>query len=132
VSAGAREWRRRVEAAASRVRAGLPDRELSYLRTGMRPLDAFHAAYAEARMRGVPADVLARAGRGHPAGERMVDPVEVEVHADGSVHLENGRHRLAAARAAGAREILARVREYGPRGGLLRERVVLMRIAEGP
>lgn len=44
---------------------------------------------------------------------------QIQIEADGSAHLINGRHRLTVAREVGLRQIVARVRRYGPRGGLL-------------
>jgi hypothetical protein len=47
-------------------------------------------------------------------------PVLVGVHAGGRVEVIDGRHRLTAAKRAGAKSIRAKVIVYGPRGGIVR------------
>jgi hypothetical protein len=47
-------------------------------------------------------------------------PVLVGVHAGGRVEVIDGRHRLTAAKRAGAKSIRAKVVVYGPRGGIVR------------
>jgi hypothetical protein len=51
----------------------------------------------------------------------LVKPVVVGVHAGGRVELIDGRHRLQAAKEAGATHIAADVIVYGPRGGVVKK-----------
>ena len=53
---------------------------------------------------------------------------QITIEPDGSVHLTNGRHRLTVAREIGLRQIQARVRKVGKRGGELWEYVGLIRV----
>ena len=53
---------------------------------------------------------------------------QITIEPDGSVHLTNGRHRLTVARELGLRQIQARVRMVGKRGGELWEYVGLIRV----
>jgi hypothetical protein len=94
-----------------------------------RSLDAFHAAYAGAsRSR---ATALAT-GRAVASGNRTPFPA-IHIHLaerrGGGIErtLNDGNHRLAAARAAGATHIRAVVRYY-PRRGNYREREMVIRI----
>jgi hypothetical protein len=54
---------------------------------------------------------------------RPFDPVSVNIEADGQIHLNDGRHRLQAAKEAGADEILAKVRRYDSEGNIVAEEV---------
>jgi hypothetical protein len=90
--------------------------DLGYLRSGMR---AESREYARAQLAGasdVTAAALAR------------DPIVVAVYADGTRALIDGRHRLEAAQAAGARAIRVTARTYGPRGGLRSETTQIYQI----
>lgn len=53
---------------------------------------------------------------------------QITVEADGQVYLSNGRHRVTVARELGLRQIIARVRKVGKRGGLVWEYVGPIRI----
>jgi hypothetical protein len=53
---------------------------------------------------------------------------QITIEADGSVHLSNGRHRLTVARELGLRQIMARIRKVGPRGGVQWEFVGMLRV----
>lgn len=53
---------------------------------------------------------------------------QITIEPDGSVHLTNGRHRLTVARELGLRQIVARIRKVGPRGGVVWEYVGLLRV----
>jgi SPP1 gp7 family putative phage head morphogenesis protein len=86
--------------ALKRALAGLDDAELDYLRGGMRPLDAFHKAYEG--LTPAQANAVSTGVRG------PFDPIKL-LFEDGRWILEDGRHRLAAARAAGATHIRALV-----------------------
>ncbi len=63
-------------------------------------------------------------------------PVRVHVEMDRkgrrTVILNDGRHRMTAAREAGAKSIRAHVVEYGPRGGIRRQWTGPVRIAASP
>jgi ParB-like chromosome segregation protein Spo0J len=48
-------------------------------------------------------------------------PVAVNIESDGQIYLNDGRHRLQAAKEAGANEILARVRRYDADGNIVAE-----------
>lgn len=70
-----------------------------------------------------------RPPQGSVSGQPL-PPVSVHVFpSEGVVALNDGRHRLQAAQEAGARNIRARVRVYGPRGGLIEEREEVLPIA---
>ncbi len=53
---------------------------------------------------------------------------QLTLQPDGSVSLTNGRHRLTVARELGLRQIVARLRKLGPRGGVLWEFVGPIRV----
>lgn len=89
--------------------AHIPDEKLDYLRTGMRNLDAHRSAYAGASQQEI-ADIAA--GRIPTKNGRPFDPIQIESGSmnEGRTHvLNDGRHRLAAAREAGAPAIAATV-----------------------
>lgn len=52
---------------------------------------------------------------------------QIEIESDGA-HVLNGRHRITVARELGLRQIIARVRKFGPRGGLLWEYIGPIRV----
>lgn len=52
---------------------------------------------------------------------------QIQIEADGA-HVVNGRHRITVARELGLRQVIARVRKFGPRGGLLWEYVGPVRV----
>lgn len=84
-----------------------------YLRSGMRDLTFARSHYAG--MSPSEADRYART---------MDYPVRVSVERDARtgrdrVFLTDGRHRMTAAREAGAKRIAAEVTRYGPRGGIV-------------
>ncbi len=101
-----------------------------YLKDGMRDMTAIRGAYA-----GADAD-LAEAiatGKAAPIGSRTgnpLPPITVSVYPDGTT-LTDGRHRMLAAREAGAENIRANVRVYGPRGGVLSETEEVVPIGPG-
>lgn len=53
---------------------------------------------------------------------------QITVEADGKAYLSNGRHRVTVARELGLRQIIARVRGIGPRGGVLWEYIGPIRV----
>lgn len=53
---------------------------------------------------------------------------QITIEADGRAYLSNGRHRLTVARELGLRQIIARVRKVGKRGGLVWEYVGPIRV----
>jgi hypothetical protein len=114
MSKGAGRVGSRAEGASLRrtvSRLGLAN--ASYLRTGMRDLSAARRHYAGTSA--AQAERLAISLR-HPVR------VHIEPGANGKPHviLNDGRHRMTAAREAGATHIRATVVEYGPRGGRIR------------
>lgn len=52
---------------------------------------------------------------------------QIQIESDGA-HVVNGRHRITVARELGLRQIIARVRKFGPRGGLLWEYIGPIRV----
>ena len=66
---------------------------------------------------GMRPESLARVQAERASGQAM-RPIEVAVYHDGQAVLADGRHRLAAAKAAGDQSIAAVVRTYGPNGAL--------------
>jgi SPP1 gp7 family putative phage head morphogenesis protein len=53
---------------------------------------------------------------------------QITIDASGEAYLSNGRHRVTVARELGLRQIVARVRRVGPRGGVLWEYVGPIRV----
>lgn len=53
---------------------------------------------------------------------------QITIEADGTAYLSNGRHRLTVAREIGLRQIIARVRRVGPRGGVQWEYIGPIRV----
>jgi hypothetical protein len=98
----------------------------NYLRDGMRDLSSHRGAYAGATPEEVQA--IARGELPTKNSSQPFKPVRVNVEPDGTVHLADGRHRMTAAREAGATEVLADVNTYGPRGGLLSSERTLVSI----
>lgn len=110
--------------AAARLGArGIRDADLDYLRSGMRSLQPFREAFAAARAAGISPTKVATTGQ-YPGGR--FPPVRIDVDHSGKQYLTDGRHRYAAAREAGAKRIQAVVREYGPRGGIRSEKLVIV------
>jgi len=60
---------------------------------------------------------------GSPMEGKPFEPVSVNVESDGQIHLNDGRHRLQAAKEAGAKEIVAKVRRYDAEGNMVSEQV---------
>lgn len=113
----------RVSAAVRLQSSGLRDADLGYLRTGMRPMTPFRDAYASAKNAGIGPTRVAATGV-YPGGK--FPPIRVNVDSNGNQELADGRHRYLAAREAGAKAIRARVVEYGPRGSVRSDRVVVL------
>jgi len=101
---------RRPEALQDLSSGRIPNHALDYLREGMRRLDTFRSAFE-----GRNANAVATGRAATDQGTRF-DPIKVtaEVALDGTAHyvLTDGRHRLAAAREAGATEIRAEIRVH--------------------
>lgn len=108
----------------ARLKRGVRDAELDYLRTGMRDLGSHRAAYA-----GKTAAQVERIAAGKVKTDQgwRFNPIKVEVY-KGRFILTDGRHRLTAAREAGARRILADVTVAGPRGGVKATRRMLIKV----
>jgi hypothetical protein len=102
----------RVARDALQVTRGIAEADLKFLRSGYRPKLQIYG--------GVPrqsVDAVAT-GRLNPPGSRQpLPPITIGAY-PGEFHLIDGRHRLEAAQNAGATRILAKIRVYGPRGGL--------------
>lgn len=96
-----------------------------YLRSGMRDL-----TFARSHYQGMSARAADRHAR------NLSHPIRIHVAVDRNgkrtVHLNDGRHRMTAAREAGAKSIRAHVVEYGPRGGRLRSWTGPVRLAASP
>lgn len=98
----------------------------SYLRTGMRPASLDYA-------RGLYSGATAEEAQG--LATSLKEPIRIHVEPgaeEGSFdfHLNDGRHRLQAAREAGAMHIKARVVQYGPRGGKLSDQIMTVKIGK--
>jgi len=91
------------------IEAGLADAQLSYLREGMRDLTAISSAYAGATAAEV--DLIAT-GQSRTKTGQAFEPIRISAE-PGYLELTDGRHRMAAARAAGATRILARIKTPG-------------------
>lgn len=82
----------------------------NYLRSGMRDLTFARSIYSGMTPR--QADAHAR---------KLAYPVKISIYPDRgrqTVSLNDGRHRMTAAREAGAKYIRATITQYGPRGGV--------------
>jgi SPP1 gp7 family putative phage head morphogenesis protein len=90
---------------------GVSDAQLAYLREGMRDLTAITSAYAGATAAEV--DLIAT-GQSRTKTGQAFEPIVISVE-PGYMELTDGRHRMAAARAAGATRILARIKTPGGR-----------------
>jgi hypothetical protein len=101
------ELRRKAQRQIRRV--GVSGAE--FLRSGMRRESLAYARKAYAGKSASEAQRIATS---------LAKPITVGVHHGGRIELIDGRHRMQAAKAAGATKILARVRVYGKRGGLLK------------
>ena len=110
--------------------------EAEYLREGFRPLDTIRRAFAGATADEATAIATGKAGvRGGVAlrpgeVERLLDPIRVNIDADGTVHVVDGRHRMVAAIEAGATEIRAHVRRYDDNAELIWQGVTSLPIAK--
>jgi SPP1 gp7 family putative phage head morphogenesis protein len=90
---------------------GVSDAQLAYLREGMRDLTVITSAYVGA----TPAEVdLIATGQTRTQTGQAFEPIVISVE-PGYMELTDGRHRMAAARAAGATRILARIKTPGGR-----------------
>ena len=89
----------------SRLLSGLvPDREWEYLRAGTRSLDNHLSGYRGATPEEV--DAIAQGKRRTMSSAQPFDPIRLDLEPN-MVVLTDGRHRLQAARMAGAKRILA-------------------------
>lgn len=92
-----------------------------YLRTGMRDHSLQYARQAYA-------------GGGNPTviASTLSEPIKLHVQYEGRhgvrVLLNDGRHRMTAAKEAGATHIKAIIREFGPRGGERRRWVGVVKL----
>ncbi len=99
-------------------RMGLANTE--YLRSGMRDMTQHRGAYegaSKAEVQRIAAGAAPSKNDGKPFA-----PVRVSIEPDQGkriVVLQDGRHRMTAAREAGATHVLAEVTQRGPRGGVV-------------
>lgn len=101
---------------------GIRDGDLQFRRGGSASTSLYcHKAFNDARVLGISPTELAVSGRYF--GE-IVMPIRIAVHADGTIHLVDGRQRYAAAKDAGATSILAEVVLYDLAGDVVAERLV--------
>jgi hypothetical protein len=135
---GAYAQERAVKAEIKALRAAIAPPEVNaleggvenfdYARDGMRDMTNHRGGYAGATPE--EAQAIARgemptknSGIKYPDGEEMVGkpfkPVRVHVEADGQIHLNDGRHRLQAAKEAGAKDIAAEIATYDAEGNVL-------------
>lgn len=101
---------------------------LKYLRDGMRDMSSFRKAYANATPEEVNAIALGDlAPKGSVTGKPF-EPISVDVYADGITSLRDGRHRMTAAREAGADRVSAKVRFFDADGNVVREELAPLSI----
>lgn len=107
--------------AMTKLTSGVDEADLSFMRDGYRDkLTAFRGVKPE------DVDSVATGEMPPPGSRNPLPPIEINLHADGQIALKDGRHRLEAAQEAGATRILAKVREYGPRGSVKNEETVVI------
>jgi len=98
--------------AVKALKQGVRDSQLSYLREGMRSLESFLGAYAGATPDEV--ELIATGKMKTKNSSRPFEPIRIDAEPDGKggLHFEvSGRHRLQAAREAGAKNIVVDVHE---------------------
>lgn len=102
-----------------------------YLRDGMRDLEPFRGAYAGADA--AEAELIATGKAAARNTGKRFEPVTVSVFDDGTgqFHLTDGRHRLTAAREAGAQNVAARVQRFDSAGKLVSETDEILPIGPG-
>lgn len=106
---------------------GISDKNI-LLKSGMRDMAPFHAAFDAAKAKGISPTQLASSG--DYFGDGKVRPVEVRVDPKGQAFITDGRHRFSAARDAGAEKILVHVTQEGARGGTVNQRTAVVPIAK--
>ncbi len=114
-------------AAITKLRRGVHDSDLNYLkdRSSFRSLEPFREAFAKAKAAGISPTKVATTGN-YPGGK--FPPIRIDVEHTGKMHLHDGRHRYTSAREAGATQVRAVVRVYGPRGGIRSERPMIVKL----
>jgi hypothetical protein len=101
-----------------------------YARGGMRDLRSFRDAFEGATADEVDAIAMGKAPTKN-RGEAF-KPVEVSAYDDGTIALQDGRHRMTAAAEAGAKNMRAKVRRYDAEGELLEEFETTLPIGPSP
>ena len=105
---------------------GVKDSELGYdqknIHSGMAP---FHKTFSDAKVLGISPTELAVSGRYFGA---EVLPIKIRISYDGVIRLLDGRHRLLAAKMAGASHILADVSLTDRDGEIVLERQNAVRL----
>lgn len=89
--------------------------QLEFQRDGMRDMSIFRENYQRAARAGLTPTEFASQGK---YGSQTL-PIRINIEADGTQTLADGRHRLTAAREAGAESILARVVRYDEAGNIV-------------
>lgn len=113
-----RQWRDRGAADPVEQVQALGVENTNYLREGMRDLTEHRKAYEGM----TPEQAQAVATGASPTNRgKPFEPIKVNIEPDGSMHLADGRHRLAAAKEAGATDVLADVTVRGADGKIVRE-----------
>lgn len=113
-----REWRDRGASDPIEQLQALGVENTNYLREGMRDMPELRKAYdgATPEIAEAVATGATPTNRGKP-----IEPVKVNIEPDGSLHLADGRHRLAAAKEAGAQNVLAEIKVRNEAGDVVRE-----------
>jgi hypothetical protein len=99
-----------------------------YLREGMRDLRVHRGAYEGATPEEVQKIALGETPTKNSS--RPFEPVTVSAEPDGSFILQDGRHRLTAAREAGADKVMAKIRRTDAEGNIVEEVTAPVSIAK--
>lgn len=102
------------------LKQGITDGELEQSTTPLGSMLYFHKAFSDARQYGFSPTQIASKGKYFETREPL--PIRVLVQPDGRLRLDDGRRRYMAAKAAGARSILADVVLLGPEGAVVEQK----------
>ncbi len=117
-----------LETATDPLEAGVEN--FDYARDGMRDMRVHRGGYEGATPEEVEQIALGR--RPTMNESQPFKPVRVHVEADGQIHLNDGRHRLLAAKEAGAKAIAARVVRYDADGNIIDDELRNLPISAHP
>lgn len=108
------------------LKAGIADKTLDYLRGGMRDMSAHMSAYAGATAAEVDAIATGEMATMSSSSGTTFEPIRINVSKDGKggflYELQDGRHRLEAAKRAGATKISANV--HMPSGKIVQNVII--------